>query len=137
LVSGYEHSKLVVRRLHPAIGTKRAADAPTRAALVRAGHKRNKELKAVFAFRAHTPEGHAVLPPSPSLPLPNSLSRSRSLAPFFSLALSISLSLSLSLSLSRSLSILNTSSLRPDTLVAQGLIHTHYIYMQVDQIAAM
>jgi hypothetical protein len=109
LVSGYEHSKLVVRRLHPAIGTKRAADAPTRAALVRAGHKRNKELKAVFAFRAHTPEGHAVLPPSSllSLSLSPSLSRSLALALWlpFSLSLSLSRSLSLSLSLCLALSL--------------------------------
>ena len=50
-ISGYEHSKHVVRRLHPARDVAKAAGAPKR---------NNNELKAVFAFRAHTPEGHAV-----------------------------------------------------------------------------
>uniref|UniRef100_A0A7S4KVP2 EF-hand domain-containing protein n=1 Tax=Guillardia theta TaxID=55529 RepID=A0A7S4KVP2_GUITH len=43
-ISGYEHPRLVLRRLNPALSSEL---------------KRN-ELQAVFAFRAHTPEGHAV-----------------------------------------------------------------------------
>eukprot|EP00960_Hanusia_phi_P050065 759977-Hanusia_phi.AAC.2 len=43
-ISGYEHPRLVLRRLNSALSSEL---------------KRN-ELQAVFAFRAHTPEGHAV-----------------------------------------------------------------------------
>mmetsp|Transcript_23394 Transcript_23394/g.76019 ORF Transcript_23394/g.76019 Transcript_23394/m.76019 type:complete len:1170 (-) Transcript_23394:1860-5369(-) len=43
-ISGYEHPKLVLRRLNMHLSSE----------------VRQNELHAVFAFRAHTPEGHAV-----------------------------------------------------------------------------
>jgi hypothetical protein len=55
-ISGYEHSKLVVRRLQPIRPGKKGARGPPSSH----ARSRNSELNAVFAFRAHTPEGHAV-----------------------------------------------------------------------------
>ena len=43
-ISGYEHPKLVLRRLNMHLSSE----------------VRQNELHAIFAFRAHTPEGHAV-----------------------------------------------------------------------------
>jgi hypothetical protein len=43
-VSGYEHHRMVLRRLNQALSRESQQD----------------ELHAIFAFRAHTPEGHAV-----------------------------------------------------------------------------
>ena len=57
-ISGYEHSKLVVRRLQP-IRPKKSGALAVRVQQSQS-RARDSELNAVFAFRAHTPEGHAV-----------------------------------------------------------------------------